>query len=61
MEGSGLRIIYLVQHGEAKSEKEDPSRPLTDKGKADVEATAKLLTKLGVTVDKIIHSGKTRA
>ena len=56
-----MRIIYLVQHGEAKSEKEDPSRPLTDKGKADVEATAKLLTKLGVTVDKIIHSGKTRA
>jgi phosphohistidine phosphatase SixA len=28
--------IYLVQHGEAKSEEEDPRRTLTDKGIGEV-------------------------
>ena len=28
--------LYLVQHGEAKSEEEDPDRPLTDRGASDV-------------------------
>ena len=56
-----MRVLYLIQHGEAKPEHEDPARPLTDKGRADVEATAALLARLDVKVDKIMHSGKTRA
>jgi len=56
-----LRVLYLVQHGEAKPEHEDPARPLTDRGRADVEAAATLLARLDTAVDKIIHSGKTRA
>ena len=28
--------LYLVQHGEAKPEEEDPERPLTDRGASDV-------------------------
>ena len=36
--------LYLVQHAEAKPKQEDPGRPLTDKGYADIEKTAKLLS-----------------
>ncbi len=54
--------LYLVQHAEAKEEQEDPRRPLTDKGLADIEKTAKLLSsKLRPSVNVILHSGKLRA
>jgi broad specificity phosphatase PhoE len=36
--------LYLVQHGEAKSEAEDPDRPLTDRGAAYVREVAKRAT-----------------
>lgn len=53
--------VYLVQHGEAKRKEEDPQRPLTEKGKSDTEKTAEFLARAGITVDRIIHSGKLRA
>jgi len=53
--------LYLVQHGEARREEEDPSRPLTDEGRREVEAVAKFLAKLGVKIDRILHSGRLRA
>jgi len=53
--------IYLVQHGEAKSEKEDPERPLTDKGKEEVESVACYAAKCGIEVAEILHSGRLRA
>ena len=54
--------LYLVQHGEAKSEAEDPDRPLTDRGAAYVREVANRATAAGlVKVDRILHSGKTRA
>ena len=53
--------LYLVQHGEAKSEKEDPSRPLTENGRDEVEKIARFLMKVGVSVKVIYHSGKLRA
>ena len=53
--------IYLVQHGEAKPETEDPERPLTDKGRRDVEASARYAAALGAEVTQILHSGKLRA
>lgn len=54
--------LYLVQHGEAKSEAEDPDRPLTDRGAAHVREVADRATAAGlVAVDRIVHSGKTRA
>ncbi len=53
--------IFLVQHGEAKSEEEDPKRPLTDKGKEDVTTVAELVAERGLKVEKVYHSGKTRA
>ncbi len=53
--------LYLVQHGEALSKDVDPERPLSDKGRADIERLAEWLGKRGVNVREILHSGKTRA
>jgi phosphohistidine phosphatase len=53
--------LYLVQHGEAKREEEDPSRPLTENGRIEVERVAEFLVRAGVKVDRILHSGRLRA
>lgn len=53
--------VYLVQHGEAKREEEDPQRPLTERGRAEVEQVAAWLARAAVPVDAIEHSGKLRA
>ncbi len=53
--------VYLVQHGEAKREEEDPARPLTENGRAEVERISRLLARLGIRVERILHSGKLRA
>ena len=53
--------VYLVQHSEAKPESEDPERPLTDKGRADVESVARYVAGSGVEVSRILHSGRLRA
>ncbi len=54
-------LLYLVQHGEAKKEEEDPARGLTDKGVRDVGKTAAFAQKADVKIDRIFYSGKTRA
>ena len=53
--------VYLVQHGESKSEGEDPQRRLTDKGLGEVQNVANFLRPLKIAVDAIWHSGKARA
>lgn len=53
--------IYLIQHGESKPESEDPERPLTDKGRTEVESVARYVTSLGVNVSQIFHSTRLRA
>ena len=53
--------LYLVQHGAAVPEQEDPERPLSAQGAEDVERLAGLLAHLGVSVARVLHSGKTRA
>ncbi len=52
--------IYLVQHGAAKTEAEDPQRGLTEEGRKTVERVGEHLAKCGVTLDRIEHSDKTR-
>ena len=54
-------LLYLVQHGEAKSEKEDPERGLTDKGRVDVQKTALLAQNWKISTSALFHSNKTRA
>jgi phosphohistidine phosphatase len=53
--------IYLVQHGESKSEEEDPQRHLTDRGIDEVRRVVDFLRPLELVVDAVWHSGKTRA
>jgi len=53
--------VYLVQHAESKSEAEDPTRPLTDGGREEVDAVACYVATLGIEVAQIFHSSKLRA
>lgn len=54
--------LYLVQHAESKTKEEDPQRSLSDKGRADVEKVAVFVSEhTTLKVDRILHSGKTRA
>lgn len=54
-------ILYLVRHGDAVPAETDPARPLSAKGEAEVEETAKELLAEGAQVSEIWHSGKLRA
>ncbi len=54
-------FLYLVQHGDAKKEEEDPARPLSHKGIEDVKKVASFLSRLSITVEEVFHSGKLRA
>jgi phosphohistidine phosphatase len=54
-------MLFLVQHGQAVSKEQDPDRPLSSHGEADVSHMATFLAAAGITVDRIVHSGKNRA
>ena len=54
-------MLYLVQHGEAVSKEIDPDRPLSNEGKDAVMRLATFLSNQGISVDRVLHSGKTRA
>lgn len=53
--------LYLVQHGAAKSEAEDPQRGLTPEGVRAVEHMAEYLAALKLRLERIEHSDKARA
>lgn len=53
--------LFLVQHGEAKTETEDPERPLNDRGAETVRRMAAWALQAGLRVAQIRHSGKRRA
>ena len=54
--------LYLVQHAEAKPKKEDPKRPLSEKGRADIQKVAAYVARhTSIELNQINHSGKTRA
>jgi len=52
--------LYLVRHGDAVSEMRDPARPLSERGRAELETLAEYLAPHMETA-AIVHSGKTRA
>jgi len=54
-------MIYLVQHAEAMPKDQNPDRPLTERGDADVRHLGAFLRQGGVPVEAIYHSGKLRA
>jgi phosphohistidine phosphatase len=53
--------LYLMQHGEARPEQEDPARPLTDRGRTEVERVARAAARLELGITQVVHSGKLRA
>jgi phosphohistidine phosphatase len=53
--------LYLMQHGEATTEAENPERPLTQAGRAAVERVSSRARAAGVHVAVCVHSGKLRA
>ena len=53
--------LYLVQHGEAVPEEEDSERPLSEKGRKDIQSMAGFLARSGVKVIRVVHSGRKRA
>jgi phosphohistidine phosphatase len=54
-------FLYLVQHAEAKTEEEDPARPLSEKGVKDIRKVASHLSKLSLTISRMLYSKKLRA
>lgn len=55
-------LVYLVQHGRARTSEEDPARPLTDDGRREIESVMLLMQRFGaITASRVVHSGKTRA
>ncbi len=54
-------VLYLVQHAEARTEEEDPARPLSEKGLKDIRRVALHLSKLPLMISRILHSNKLRA
>jgi phosphohistidine phosphatase len=53
--------VYIVQHGKPVPKEENPERPLSTRGKDDVERVAAFLHRAGVRVGAVYHSGKPRA
>jgi len=53
--------LYLVQHAEARSKEEDPSRSLSDEGRENITKVAAFVKGLKIEVRHILHSGKMRA
>ena len=53
--------LFIVQHGQAMTDKEDPTRPLSSDGVNDSEKMARWLAASQIEVDQIWHSGKKRA
>jgi phosphohistidine phosphatase len=53
--------LYLVQHGRSLPKEIDPDQGLSPEGIADTKHTARLSKDLGLKIDGILQSGKTRA
>jgi len=53
--------LYLVQHGDSLPKDVDPDRPLSDRGRADIQRLTDWLSSHDVQIVQILHSGKTRA
>lgn len=54
-------MLYLVHHGDALGPDVDPMRPLSDRGRLDVDTLARQAAERGAKPAVIWHSGKLRA
>jgi len=53
--------LLLVRHGKAEFGPEDADRPLSPRGRADIEALAAHLKAQEITVSRVVHSTLARA
>lgn len=53
--------LFLVRHGEAERGTDDAARALTRDGRTEVEMVAGVVAAAGVTVGRILQSGRRRA
>ena len=53
--------LYLQQHGDALPEEINPERPLSERGREDVKRLAEFAGRCSIRVQRVYHSGKTRA
>lgn len=53
--------LLLLQHGDALAEAVDPARPLSPRGRRDVERLTEFVARAGVRVGRVCESGKLRA
>ncbi|MBN1672275.1 MAG: phosphohistidine phosphatase SixA [Kiritimatiellae bacterium] len=53
--------LYLMQHGAALSEEQDPERPLSEEGTIQITTSAKAMAKMGLTFELIVASTKKRS
>lgn len=53
--------LYLIRHGEAVPETVDPSKPLSEEGRNDIQKVADHIKNMNISVQTIRHSGKKRA
>lgn len=54
-------MLYILQHGEAVSKNENPDRPLSDKGRLDIQRLAENIFNDGMNIKRVLHSDKLRA
>lgn len=54
-------MLYLVQHGAAVAKEVDPDRPLSTDGIDAVTRMTAFMKNAGINLDRVLHSGKTRA
>jgi phosphohistidine phosphatase len=55
------QLLYLVRHGQARTQGDDADRALTDRGQDEIETIARWAAGVGVEPTQIRHSGKRRA
>jgi phosphohistidine phosphatase len=53
--------LYLMQHGQAVPETENPEQPLSREGVAQIQTSAVAMKKLGIAPDLIVCSPKKRS
>jgi phosphohistidine phosphatase len=54
-------VLFLVHHGDAVNPDVNPMRPLSDRGRVEVDMLAQKAAERGAKPDVIWHSGKLRA
>jgi phosphohistidine phosphatase len=54
-------VLFLVHHGDAVGADVNPMRPLSDRGRVEVDMLAQSAAERGAKPDVIFHSGKLRA